>query len=80
MAMEEKEEKKRHSTLKMVLGGAAIAAASCVVIPPLMKKSASKLYKAQSDTSDIDFDEMGPEIVPIDRNDGSSEQPSDIEE
>ena len=52
-------------SLPVLVGGAAIAAVSCIVIPPVMKKVSSKLYKAQAGTDDVDFDDMGPEIVPI---------------
>lgn len=32
---------------------------------PLIKKYGNKVYKKSLDTDDIDFDDMGPEIVPF---------------
>ena len=48
----------------LVVAGAALTVAGFVVIPPLVKKYSYKVYKKSLNTEDIDFDNMGPEIVP----------------
>ena len=48
----------------LVVAGAALTVAGFVVIPPLVKKYSNKVYKKSLNTEDIDFDNMGPEIVP----------------
>lgn len=45
--------------------GSALTVVGFVVIPPLIKKYGSKAYKKFLDAEDIDFDNMGPEIVPF---------------
>ena len=37
-----------------------------MVIPPLIDKWSKKVYKASLKNEEIDFDDMGPEIVPKD--------------
>ena len=59
-------EKKNGRCMKvgLVVAGAALTVAGFVVIPPLVKKYSNKVYKKSLNTEDIDFDNMGPEIVP----------------
>ena len=45
--------------------GSALTVAGFLVIPPLIKKYVNKTYKKSLSTDDIDFDDMGPEIVPV---------------
>ena len=49
--------------LAMMAGGVALTAVSFVVVPPILNRLSRKVYKASVDTSDIDFEDMGPEIV-----------------
>ena len=51
------------------LAFAAVAAVGTLVVPKLSKKAGDKAYKAENKrrVSEIDFDDMGPEIV---RKDG----------
>ena len=49
--------------IAMVACGAALTTVGFVVIPPILNRISRKAYKASVDTSDIDFDDMGPEIV-----------------
>ena len=49
--------------LPLIIAGVALTAVAFVVIPPIINKVSQKVYRAQSDTSDIDFDNMGPEVV-----------------
>lgn len=51
------------------IGSTALTAAGLIVIPPLIDKYANKIYKASKSKDDIDIDEMGPEIVPYDKED-----------
>lgn len=48
----------------LVVAGAALTVAGFVVIPPFVKKYSNKVYKKSLNTEDIDFDNMGPKIVP----------------
>ena len=54
------------STMKkilMFLGAAALMVVGFIVIPPFIDKCANKLYKASLKKEEIDFDDMGPEII-----------------
>lgn len=64
-------EKKKMGTLEkflIVVGGVALTAVGFAVIPPLVEQYSNKLYKATLKTDEIDFDNMGPEIVPKEVN------------
>ena len=54
---------KKGKKILFVVGGVALTAAAFVVIPPAINKVSQKIYRTQNDTSDIDFDNMGPEVV-----------------
>lgn len=56
--------------LPLVVGGIALTAVGFVVIPPIINSMSRKVYKSSVDTSDIDFENMGPEIV---RKDATTE-------
>lgn len=58
--------KKRNigGTILLVAAGAALTVAGFIVIPPLIQKYGNKAYKASLKREVIDFDNMGPEIVP----------------
>lgn len=47
------------------VAGSALTVVGFVVIPPLIKKYGNKAYKKSLDAEDIDFDNMGPKIVPF---------------
>lgn len=47
----------------LVLFGVALTVVGFIVIPPLLKKYTNKMYKASLKKEEIDFDNMGPEIV-----------------
>lgn len=48
----------------LLVAGAALTVASIVVIPPLIKKYGDKRYKKSLSKEDIDYDNLGPEIIP----------------
>ena len=54
-------------TLCWVLGAIAITVVGIIVIPPLLKKYGVKLYKSYAKKEEIDFDNLGPEIVKKDK-------------
>lgn len=55
---------KRSSRIALyVVGSVAVAAIAVVVVPPLIRALSMRQYRASSDISDIDFNNMGPEIV-----------------
>lgn len=62
-----KDKKKKDKFEKMVWFaiGSALTVAGLLIIPPLIQKYGSKAYKKSLNTDDIDFDDMGPEIVPF---------------
>lgn len=47
----------------LVLFGVALTVVGFIVIPPLLKKYTNKMYKVSLKKEEIDFDNMGPEIV-----------------
>ena len=57
--------KNKHGKLKWVAIGAGLTAAGFIIIPPLIKKYGTKVYRNTLNSSEIDFDNMGPEIVPF---------------
>lgn len=61
--------KKKNSVKKVFvfLAAATLTVVGFVVIPPLIDKYANKVYKASLKKEDIDFDNMGPEIIPNDK-------------
>lgn len=50
----------------IILGAATLMVVGFMVIPPLIDKCSKKLYKASLKNEEIDFDDMGPEIIPKD--------------
>ena len=63
---------KKKSTIEKILiflGAATLMVVGFIVIPPLIDKCAKKVYKASLKNEEIDFDDMGPEIIPKDKED-----------
>ncbi len=62
-----KEEKKKDRCGKFLwfAVGSALTVTGFLVIPLLIKKYVNKTYKKSLSTDDIDFDDMGPEIIPV---------------
>ena len=60
--VEEKNKSKGKKAL-IIAGGIALTAIGFIVIPPLLDKYANKAYKSSLNKEEIDFDNMGPEIV-----------------
>lgn len=60
--------KKKNIGEKMLLvaTGAALTVAGLMFIPSLIQKYGNKAYKVSLNREVIDFDNMGPEIVPND--------------
>lgn len=68
-----KEKNKSKSRKAMIIaGGVALTIAGFIVIPPLLDKYANKAYKSSLRKEKIDFDNMGPEIVPSTEEDDES--------
>lgn len=61
--VEEKNKGKGKKTL-IIAGGIVLTAVGLIVIPRLLDKYANKAYKFSLKREEIDFDNMGPEIVP----------------
>ena len=62
--MENRKKRNIGGTILLVAAGAALTVAGFIVIPPLIQKYGNKAYMASLKREVIDFDNMGPEIVP----------------
>ena len=62
--VEEKNKGKGKKTLIIAGGIVLTAVGGFIVIPRLLDKYANKAYKFSLKKEEIDFDNMGPEIVP----------------
>lgn len=63
--MEKCKENSASGLALMLAVGATLTIAGLVFIPPLLQKYAGKVYKVSVKKASIDFDNMGPEIVPL---------------
>ena len=66
MNTKKEENKEKHSTISAVIavtGAVGLTVVGIVVIPPFLRKYSNKLYKFSTKNSEIDFDNLGPEIV-----------------
>ncbi len=50
-------------TILKVLGTISMLVASILFLLPLIQKLSDKLYKAHEQKEEIDFDDLGPEVV-----------------
>lgn len=62
--MENRKKKNIGGTILLFAAGTALTVAGFIFIPPLIEKYGNKAYKASLKREAIDFDNMGPEIVP----------------
>lgn len=60
-----KDKKNICSKVAWVIAGSALTVAGFIFIPPLVQKYGNKIYKKSLKNDEIDFDEMGPKIVPF---------------
>lgn len=67
-------ENKKCKKALLVVGGVALTAVGFIVIPPLLEKHSAKMYKSSLKQDEIDFDNLGPEIVPIKKSEEEEEQ------
>lgn len=67
-----KKEKKQCSIRKILIfvGATALTYTGFLVIPQILEKYSNKMYKSSLKKENIDFDSMGPEIVPYDNKEG----------
>ena len=63
--MKDIKKKDRYSKVAWVVAGSALTVAGFIFIPPLIQKYGNKAYKKSLKNDEIDFNEMGPEIVPF---------------
>ncbi len=63
--------KKKSSTEKLLtfILATSLTIIGFIVIPPLIDKYANKVYRASLKKKEIDYDDMGPEIIPNDKED-----------
>ena len=62
--METSKKKNIGKTIVLIAAGATLTVTGFIFIPPLIQKCSNKAYKASLKRGVIDFDNMGPEIVP----------------
>ena len=62
--MENRKKKNIGGTILLIAAGTALTVAGFIFIPPLIQKYGNKVYKASLKREVIDFENMGPEIVP----------------
>ena len=63
--MEKEKKKSKGKKVLMIAGGIALTAVGFIAITPLLDKYANKAYKSSLKNEEIDFDDMGPEIIPL---------------
>lgn len=63
--MENRKTRNIGGTILLVAAGVTLTVAGFIVIPPLIQKYGNKTYKASLKREVIDFDNMGPKIVPL---------------
>ncbi|MGT2828478.1 hypothetical protein AB6M97_07155 [Streptococcus hillyeri] len=63
--MRDNTKRDKHRKLKWFVAGSALTLAGFIAIPTLIQKYGNKVYKDSLKNDEIDFDEMGPEIVPF---------------
>ena len=51
----------------IILGAAVLMIVGFMIIPPLIDKCSKKVYRASLKNEEIDFDDMGPEILRKDK-------------
>lgn len=59
----ERIKKKKTSKVICFVGGAILTAAGFILISPLIKDYSNKTYKISVSNENIDFDNIGPEII-----------------
>lgn len=64
--MKKRKKKNIGGTIHLVTAGVALTVAGFIFIPPLIQKYGNKAYKASMKREIVDFDNMGPEIIPND--------------
>lgn len=56
--------KKDRKNVLIAIVGIALTVVGFIIIPPIIDKYGNKIYKASLKNEEIDFDNMGPEIIP----------------
>ncbi|MEA4933380.1 MAG: hypothetical protein VB071_07360 [Lawsonibacter sp.] len=54
---------KPNTSFWWIVGGIGLTVVSFIAMPPLIQKISNAIYKQGSKTDNIDFDNLGPEIV-----------------
>lgn len=63
--MKDEKKKDRCSKVTWFVVGGVLTVAGFVIIPPLIQKYGNKVYRKSLKNDEINFDDMGPEIVPF---------------
>lgn len=60
----------KNDKLLLLVGSIALMVVGFIIIPPLMKKCSNKAYKKSCSSEEIDFENLGPEIVKKSKDEG----------
>ena len=63
--MDKDEENKKSGKIKQLLLQGALMIGGFIIIPQIIKYFGNKEYKKSLNTAEIDFDNLGPEIIPF---------------
>ena len=58
----------KRRTIYRFIGLAAMTVIGFLLIPPLMKKCSNKIYKSSLKKDRIDFENMGPEVLKVEKS------------
>jgi hypothetical protein len=70
MDVKTKDTKQSGRRIVIVVGGLVLTIIGFLTIPQLVRKYSNKRYKKSLESEEIDFDNMGPEIIPEEKKVG----------
>jgi flagellar basal body-associated protein FliL len=71
--MKDNKKKNKRKKITMMVVGSTLTVASFIAVVPIIRKYENKIYKKSLNTEKINFDEMGPEIVPFNKENQEEE-------
>jgi primosomal replication protein N len=71
--MKDDKKKNKRKKITMMVVGSTLTVAGFIAVVPIIRKYENKIYKKSLNTEKINFDEMGPEIVPFNKENQEEE-------
>ena len=65
---------KKPNSVLLIISTVVISFAAIALMPTIINSVSRKIYKLQNDASNINFEDMGPELVKKDVSDAMSEK------